>query len=474
MTELDKSNTSVGFLFDIYYLDNQKWGKIIKIRTPNKNTSEYEFLNDKRPENDYVYILDEKNAEISRFVGVVNENSSINKLYFEYSQKNQTLEIDDLLEVFIRDKKVFYQVIDASTKIETLENYNEKGSIVGEAMQLGYWDKGSMSFSKMGWVPLVNEAVYIADTRIEESELCSIGNGEFKTGIIPKTKLPSIMKLDDAISHHIAILGVTGSGKSVFAKKIIREIVKDTKVICVDFTGEYIDKLKDLSPVSLIDSNKLNDVEKDLAEKETEQSRGKNASKTVLLEQKIKIQTKLSEYIEDFIKNKNNNLSIFELPELSNTTFILEFTQFFLEAVFTYAKNNKGCKICIVLEEAHTIVPETTFLGEPGDYGSSKNLVNKMSQIALQGRKYGVGLLVIGQRSANISKTVLTQCNTIIAFKAFDDTSYGFLTNYFGKDIIKAIPNLKNFHAVVYGKGIKSNNPTIIDTYDKNEDESKK
>lgn len=69
-------------------------------------------------------------------------------------------------------------------------------------------------------------------------------------------------------------------------------------------------------------------------------------------------------------------------------------------------------------------------LGDLGDYGSTKALVSKMSQIALQGRKYGVGLMVLAQRTANVSKTVLTQCNTIISFQAFDETSFSFLSNY--------------------------------------------
>ena len=45
-----------------------------------------------------------------------------------------------------------------------------------------------------------------------------------------------------------------------------------------------------------------------------------------------------------------------------------------------------------------------------------------MGQIALQGRKYGIGMLVIAQRTANVSKTILTQCNTVICFQAFDET----------------------------------------------------
>lgn len=135
----------------------------------------------------------------------------------------------------------------------------------------------------------------------------------------------------------------------------------------------------------------------------------------------------------------------------------------FLEGVFLYAKRTPGKKFCIVLEEAHTVVPETSFLGDLGDYSSNKGLVSKMGQIALQGRKFGVGLLVIAQRTANVSKTVLTQCNTVVCFQAFDETSFTFLGNYVGKDMVQALPNLKQYHAVVAGKAVKSNMPMIID-----------
>lgn len=433
ITELDKNIVSVGFLFDIYYLDNQKWGKIVKVKTLNK--SELPSLNQKI-DVDYVSFLDDTLSEVDRFTGVVNEKTTIDKLYFEYSQSNQILEVDDLLEVFIRGKKVFYQVINACTDIEKLESYNEKGSIVGEAIQLGSWDNNSMSFNKIGWVPLVNEAVYIADTTSEEKDLNPLADGELSVGFIPKTKLPSIMLIDDAISHHMAILGVTGSGKSVFARKVIKSI-KHKKFV-IDLTAEWKKKLN-AEEFALVNGGNLDDF--------------------------------LSSADED-------KVGIIELTAMSGTGEVLSQVQTALEKIFNYCKSkydgNAPIRITIILEEAHTIVPETNFLGELGDYGANKAIVNKLSQIALQGRKYGVGLLVIGQRSANISKTVLTQCNTIIAFKAFDDTSYGFLTNYFGKEIIKAIPNLKNYHAVVYGKGIKSNNPIIIDTYDEKEGTPKK
>jgi len=143
---------------------------------------------------------------------------------------------------------------------------------------------------------------------------------------------------------------------------------------------------------------------------------------------------------------------------------VIQSTENFISLIFDKARAafeaDSPLKICLVLEEAHTIVPEGSFLGV-NDW-DSKAVVNKMGQVALQGRKYGVGLLVIAQRTANVSKTVLTQCNTIICFQAFDETSFTFLGNYIGKDLVQALPNLKQYHAIVTGKAIKSNIPMIV------------
>jgi uncharacterized protein len=62
----------------------------------------------------------------------------------------------------------------------------------------------------------------------------------------------------------------------------------------------------------------------------------------------------------------------------------------------------------------------------------SKGLVSRIAQISLQRRKYDVGLLVIAQRTATVSRSVLTQRNTIISINCLDDTSLCFLQNMFG------------------------------------------
>ena len=114
-----------------------------------------------------------------------------------------------------------------------------------------------------------------------------------------------------------------------------------------------------------------------------------------------------------------------------------------------------------MLEEAHTVVPEWNFAGVSDKV--SQALLNSIAQIALQGRKYNIGLLVIAQRTANVSKTILTQCNTIVSFQEFDKTSSDFLANYFGQDIVQSLPKLKFRQAIAAGKAFRSSVPLIFE-----------
>lgn len=405
-----------GFVFDIYELNNQQWAKICILQNiPQDGSLKL------KPNVICKYEKDDLESNIDSLVGIVVENSNISKINFEYSKKKRDLEEGDLLKIEIDDKAIFYQVTNGITNSEILESKNKSGFIKGEAMQLGEWNAQTLNFDKFGWVA----DMYLPIFKVSNIEIPNeFSYPEYKLGVIPKTNIPSVIDLHDAISHHIALIGVTGSGKSFLAREMIKELKQDTKIICVDFTGEYAEKFKDLQIHKI--TNSKDDINK-------------------------------------FVQS-NINIGMFELPSISNTKDVLEQTQQFIELVFEYAKNQQvQQQICLVLEEAHTIVPETSFLGDLGDFGSSKALVNKMGQVALQGRKYGVGLMVIGQRTANISKTILTQCNTMICFQAFDETNFNFLGNYIGKDLALTLPTLKKYHAVVSGKAIKSNLPLIVD-----------
>ena len=414
---------------------------------------------------DIIYKINDvpETSYLDKFVGIVTENSSISKIKFIYNSK-ASIQEGQLLEIKVGNKNVpvFYQIVEGITKIEQLENKNETGLIIGEAIQLGTWDQEKVRFEQFGWVPDINSPVYIA-SEIENVEL---SDGEFQIGHIPNTNFPVIINKDLALTHHTAVLGVTGTGKSVFSRNLIREYLKDEtiKAICIDFTGEYRGKFPDLNPFKIVsDAKEVKLYEAfEWISNELEKF-GNQQSKEGLKKCDDFIKETLKEGLDAFLKSEETRLCLFELPDVSNTASILEYTRQLFKALFNIAKNDRcyGHKVCVVLEEAHTVIPEWNFVGIADK--SSHSLLNSIAQIALQGRKYDVGLLVIAQRTANVSKTVLTQCNTIISFQEFDKTSSEFLSNYFGQGIASVLPNLRFRQAIAAGKALKSNVPMIFE-----------
>ena len=77
------------------------------------------------------------------------------------------------------------------------------------------------------------------------------------------------------------------------------------------------------------------------------------------------------------------------------------------------------------------------------DRVDTESVLERLSQIALQGRKYRVGLMLISQRTALVSKTILSQCNTFFTFNLIDKTSLDFLSNVYSNEHIETIKNLK-------------------------------
>jgi hypothetical protein len=447
----------IGIVFDICLLNKEKWIKVLQLDYINNNFGKLVKNIAYKVSSETEISRIGKRLKLSKFVGRVIEGSTIEVIKFEYSKLIDNIQELDILELNISGRRLFYQVIGGLTDFEKLEDKNETGFIEGDAVQLGEWHNDSLSFIKYGWLPSINTPIYKADT--SDIEIPKYSYPFFKLGNIPGTTLPSVMNLHDAISHHTALLGITGSGKSFLANELVKQIQTDMKIICIDITGEWKTTLAEEKPIVLIDPAGISKVEELLANKETA---SKNKNSTGVLKYKKEILERLCSRIEEYSKS-DNKIAIFELPDLSNTSFILELTQIFLESIFILAKQNTGNKFCIILEEAHTIIPETTFLGDLGDYSSNKGLVNKIGQIALQGRKYGVGFLIIAQRTAIVSKTVLTQCNTVICFQAFDETSFNFLGNYIGSNVAKTLPNLPKYHAIAAGKALLSNIPMIID-----------
>jgi len=461
--------TRKGLLLDTYLLDQEQWVKVLTNSEVEKIFSNVTFVDSPTP--DVVYKLTDipQTDFLNRFVGIVTDNSRINRVRFIYNSKIEVTE-GQLLQVSINGHTVLYQIVEGITKIETLEQKNQTGLIVGEALQLGTWSTDKQQFEQFGWVPWINSPVFLASD-IEEPR---IEDHEVVIGRIPGTNYPVTLNKNTAISHHFAIIGVTGTGKSVFARQFIRELLQaaDMKVICIDFTGEYVNKFSKMNPKDTIPKYEAEKLFKKIDTIEREISGNYNKDNDASRKLKNEVSEEMHTCLKNFLQDEAR-LSIFELPHVENTSGVLTYTKTFFRILFHIAKHeqNFGKRVCLVLEEAHTIVPEWNFSGVSDKV--SQPLLNSIAQIALQGRKYDVGLLVIAQRTANVSKTILTQCNTIVSFQEFDKTSSDFLANYFGQDIVGSLSKLKFRQAIAAGKAFRSSVPVIFEVPEINEDDDK-
>jgi hypothetical protein len=408
-------------------------------------------------------ILDKNNTiitKLQRFVGIIIENSSIGEITFRIAS-DINVEEGNILEAEVDGHQVLFQIVNAKTDTEVLLPEVKVGLVKGIAQQVGIWNKEKVRFDKYGWVPPIHTPLFLIDKTLRVD--CEIKPNEFILGYIPNTNFPIIANVDTLITHHTAILGITGSGKTELAFTIIQKMIDlKTKVFCVDFTGDYIDEFKNFKPQILsLSSENAQELNDKLLEAETGQY-GAGKEIKALEQFKSVLITEIMTMVSSFISSENY-LGILELSEIANTSATIAITELYLSQIFSYARNHRASKqkFCVVLEEAHTIIPESQTMGAQDKF--SKATISKICQIALQGRKYNVGLLVIAQRTANVTKTVLNQCNSVIVFNSYDKTGFDFLENYVGPGMISAIPNLKWLQSLVVGRGFKSGRPIIME-----------
>jgi DNA helicase HerA-like ATPase len=68
--------------------------------------------------------------------------------------------------------------------------------------------------------------------------------------------------------------------------------------------------------------------------------------------------------------------------------------------------------IALLCDEAHLYIPDRL-----DSSGVTEAALQHFERIAKEGRKYGVGLVVISQRPSEVNRTVLSQCNNFVALR---------------------------------------------------------
>ncbi|MBS1535786.1 MAG: ATP-binding protein [Bacteroidetes bacterium] len=108
----------------------------------------------------------------------------------------------------------------------------------------------------------------------------------------------------------------------------------------------------------------------------------------------------------------------------------------------------KNQPLLIVLEEAHS------YLKAGEDSISSRTV----QMIAKEGRKYGVGLLLVTQRPSELDETVLSQCGTMIALRMNNSKDRGHIRSAVQDELqsmVDLLPSLRTGEALISGEAVK-------------------
>jgi hypothetical protein len=122
---------------------------------------------------------------------------------------------------------------------------------------------------------------------------------------------------------------------------------------------------------------------------------------------------------------------------------IIEFVSHFLPA------QRGQFPIVIVLEEAQNYIAEKT-------ESVAKTVFER---IAREGRKYGISLVVCSQRPSELSKTVLSQCNSFVIHRLQNPEDQKYikgLVSSANADILDQLPIIPQQHAIITGDCVRT------------------
>lgn len=157
-------------------------------------------------------------------------------------------------------------------------------------------------------------------------------------------------------------------------------------------------------------------------------------------------------------------LDLSGVPEDILQTTIGALLRILYEALFWARNLSQGGRhrpLLIVMEEAHIYLND--------DF---KGMASKTVQrIVKEGRKYGIGAMIVSQRPSEINSTILSQCGTFIALRLSNSSDRSHISSALSDNLdglTNMLPILKTGEAIILGEAVKLPMRTVISAPPKN------
>ena len=177
----------------------------------------------------------------------------------------------------------------------------------------------------------------------------------------------------------------------------------------------------------------------------------------------------LATYANQFLETKSDafGIKIIDFSEVPSDVLpivIGVLTRFLYNVQFWRAEEDRT-PIAFVCDEAHIYLPTK----DTSD-ADSRIALDTFEKVAKEGRKYGVSLLVVSQRPSDVSRTILSQCNNLIALRLSNPQDQQVVHKMMPdslSSLTSVLPILDTGEAVVLGDAvllpsrIKLNEPSL-------------
>lgn len=122
---------------------------------------------------------------------------------------------------------------------------------------------------------------------------------------------------------------------------------------------------------------------------------------------------------------------------------------------------DKRTPFTLICDEAHLYLP----IKDEAD-AVQKQALHNFERIAKEGRKYGISILAVSQRPADVSKTILSQCNNFIVLRLTNEKDKSVIKNLLPdslKSTLEFLPLLDVGEALVVGDAILLPSKILLD-----------
>jgi len=436
-----------------------------------------------------VYFISSKKPKVGQYVILEYDNKKILGIIEDLTRYNPYLEEENLKE----------EEIDSIKELES-ESHIVKGKIriLGDVENL----RLPREPPEPGTIVRLADKETLEKVFGKSEKSISIGK------LLTNEEVEVYLDVNKIVSRHLAILSITGAGKSNTVSVIAEEISKlGGTILIFDMHSEYVDanfSNKRILPTKLnplfLRSNeaaKIMNIDEEKAfiqyiffRKAWENVKSKITSspnislstkeffKSLIdfLEKEARKDSKNEESIrrvilkiedfkerfgeifdlkyEDVVKllerGKVNILDLGFVDDDVADIFVSHYLERILEERKRFKTSGKGLEfpILLVIEEAHILIP------------SDMNTFTKYwcARIAREGRKFGVGLCLVSQRPKALDANVLSQVNNMIILKLVEpnDQKYvQFASEMLTDEMLSQLSSLNVGEAIVFGSMIR-------------------